>query len=167
MQDRGIPHRIVPPPPPGWPSWEDVMAEALTEARKAGEAGETPVGAVVLSGHGDILGKAGNAVESLCDPTAHAEILALRAASQEAGNYRLEGCFLVATLEPCLMCAGAAAHARVAGVVYGAYDVRAGAVESRLDGLEVPFLTHYPWHMGGICATECADLLRSFFSARR
>ena len=167
MGPRVVSSRIVPPPPPGWRCWEDAMREAIGEAGKAGEAGETPVGAIVLSGHGDIIGRAGNAVESLCDPTAHAEILALRAASESVGNYRLEGCILVVTLEPCLMCAGALAHARVAGLVYGAEDRRAGAVQSQLDGLELSFHTHFPWHMGGICATECAGLLRSFFSSRR
>lgn len=143
------------------------MQEALTEAARAGESGETPVGSLLLSGHGEVLARAANAVEALCDPTAHAEILALRAASEKTGNYRLEGCVLVVTMEPCLMCAGAAAHARLAGVVYGARDKRAGAVESCLEALDMHFLNHRLWHMGGICDTECARLLQSFFACRR
>lgn len=143
------------------------MEEALHEAMRAGEAGETPVGALLLNGHGEVLARAGNAVESLCDPTAHAEIVALRTAAEKIGNYRLEGCVLVVTMEPCLMCAGALAHARLAGVVYGARDSRAGAVESCLDTLDMRFLNHRLWHMGGICDTECARLLQSFFACRR
>jgi tRNA(adenine34) deaminase len=143
------------------------MREALLEARVAGISGEVPVGALVVSAHGDILARAGNRVESLCDPTAHAEILALRSACAGAGNYRLEGAVLVATLEPCLMCAGALAHARLAGLVFGTADIRAGAVISCLDGLEQPFLNHRTWHMGGICAQDCAAMLREFFTKRR
>lgn len=143
------------------------MGEALNEARAARDAGEVPVGAVLVSGHGNILARAGNASESLSDPTAHAEVRVLREAAQNTGNYRLEGCVLVATLEPCLMCAGALVHARVAGVVYGARDPAAGAVESCLEALEMPFLNHRVWHMGGICDMECAGLLQDFFSGRR
>lgn len=164
---RAGPTRIIPPPPPGWTDWERIMAEALAEAEHARDAGEVPVGAVVLSSRGDIIGRAGNAVERLCDPTAHAEMLAIRAAARMVGNYRLDGCFLAVTLEPCLMCAGALTHARLAGLVYGAPDARAGAVSSCLDGLEQPFFNHRVWHMGGIAEPACSALLRDFFSIRR
>ena len=143
------------------------MREALTEARSAALAGEVPVGALVGSGNGAILARAGNSVERLRDPAAHAEVLALREACRVAGNYRLEGCVLLATLEPCLMCAGALAHARIAGLVYGVPDPRAGAVSSCLDGLDLPFLNHRVWHMGGILEADCAQLLRDFFEPRR
>ncbi len=162
-----MPARIMPPPPPGWADWENLMAEALAEARLAAAEGEAPVGALVVAGGGTILGRGRNAPESSLDPTAHAEIAALRAACAAARNYRLEGAVLVVTLEPCLMCAGALAHARLAGVVYGAADPRAGAVNSCLDGLDLPFLNHRVWHMGGILAGPCADLLRDFFAVRR
>lgn len=158
--------RIVPPPPFGH-SWESLMHEALAEALAARERGEVPVGALVISGHGDILSRAGNAVEALRDPSAHAEILALRAACAAAGNHRLEGCVLVATLEPCLMCAGALTHARLAGLVYGASDAGAGAVSSMLDALDLPFLNHRVWHMGGVLERPCSQLLRDFFERRR
>lgn len=143
------------------------MREALEEAQTAASFGEVPVGAAVFSGDGVLLGKAGNAVERLNDPSAHAEILALRAACAKVGNYRLEGAVMLVTLEPCLMCAGALAHARLDGVVYGARDVRAGAVESCLEGLDQMFLNHRVWHMGGICEDECAALLRRFFEEKR
>ena len=159
--------RIVPPAPPGWASWEDLMAEALAEAAFARAAGEVPVGALVVAGNGRIIGKGRNASESLNDPTAHAEVAALRAACLASRNYRLEGCVLVVTLEPCLMCVGALVHARVAGLVYGAPDAKAGAVDSRLDGLDQPFHNHRPWSLGNICQEECAAPLRDFFARRR
>ena len=159
--------RIVPPAPPGWESWEDLMAEALAEAGQAGAAGEVPVGALVVAGNGRILGKGRNAPESLNDPTAHAEVAALRAACLASRNYRLEGSVLVVTLEPCLMCVGALVHARVAGLVYGAPDAKAGAVDSCLDGLDQPFHNHRPWSLGNIRREECAALLRDFFERRR
>lgn len=161
------PTRIIPPPPPGWPSWDAVMAQALIEAEQAGKRGEVPVGALVLSGHGHILARCGNEVEAKHDPTAHAEILAIRRAAEAMGNQRLEGAFLVVTLEPCAMCAAAAVHARLAGLVYGAYDARAGAVESCLDLPDLPFVNHRLWHMGGIAKDACAALLRRFFLERR
>ena len=139
------------------------MALALEEARLAAREGEVPVGAVVAAADGHILARAHNAPISLNDPTAHAEILALRAAGNACGNYRLSGAVLVVTLEPCLMCTGALVHSRLAGVVYGAADARAGAVASCCDGLEHSFLNHQVWHMGGIRAAECAALLRDFF----
>ena len=143
------------------------MQEAIAEAFLARDAGEVPVGALVVSGNGKILARAGNAVERLSDPTAHAEILALRMAAHAVGNCRLEGCILLTTLEPCLMCAGALVHARMAGLVYGAIDPKAGAVSSCLDGLELPFLNHHVWHMGGVEEKDCAALLRDFFAQRR
>lgn len=143
------------------------MDEALAEARSARDEGEVPVGAVLLSGHGDVLARAGNAVERLGDPTAHAEVLALRRACRKAGNHRLEGAVLAVTLEPCLMCAGALVHARLAGVVFGAADKSAGAVTSCLEAFDEPFLNHRVWHMGGVREAECAVLLRDFFLAKR
>lgn len=161
------PPRIIPPAPPGWPSWEALMAEALAEARLAAARNEVPVGAVLVSGSGKILGRGHNSPESLSDPTAHAEVAALRAACLASRNYRLEGSVLVVTLEPCLMCAGALVHARVAGLVYGAEDSGAGAVDSCLDALEQPFFNHRVWSLGGICRQECAALLHDFFKGRR
>jgi tRNA(adenine34) deaminase len=143
------------------------MAEALAEAERAAAINEVPVGALLLSGNGRILGRGHNASESLNDPTAHAEVLALRAACQASRNYRLGGSVLVVTLEPCLMCVGALVHARVAGLVYGAEDSRAGAVNSRFEGLDQPFLNHRVWSLGGIRREECAALLRDFFRQRR
>lgn len=152
----------VPPPPPGH-TWEGLMALALEEARLAEREGEVPVGAVVVAADGRILSRAHNAPIRLNDPTAHAEILALRAAGEASGNYRLNDAVLVVTLEPCLMCTGAIVHSRLAGLVYGAADARAGAVTSCCDGLEHSFLNHHVWHMGGVRAEECAALLRAFF----
>lgn len=133
----------------------------------AASAGEVPVGAVVVSAGGDLLAVEHNRCIELSDPTAHAEILALRAACRSMGNYRLEGAVLVCTLEPCQMCAGALVHARVNGLVYGAVDLRAGAVTSQLDGLDQPFHNYRPWHMPGVLGQECADILLDFFRNRR
>ena len=116
----------VPDPPPGL-SWEGLMDQALDQARLAAEAGEVPVGAVLAGPGGHILARTGNAPVRRHDPTAHAEILALRAGGAALGNYRLAGCVLAVTLEPCAMCAAALVHARLAGVVYGAADDLAGA----------------------------------------
>jgi tRNA(adenine34) deaminase len=143
------------------------MAEALDEARAAGAAGEVPVGALLVSGRGRILAKAGNAVERLRDPTAHAEMRVLREASSRAGSNRLGGCVLVSTLEPCLMCAGALILARPAGLVYGAADPEAGAVDSRLDVLDMPFLKCATWRLGAVSEAACSALLKNFFRARR
>jgi tRNA(adenine34) deaminase len=157
----------MPRPPAPWPSWEEVMREALAEARAAGHAGEVPVGAVVLAPDGSILGRGRNGPIGSGDPTAHAEIAALRAAAAYLGNYRLTGCFLAATLEPCLMCAGAIIHARIAGLVYGARDPKTGAVDSQLPGLELPFHNHTLWHAGVLLEEECSALLSDFFAERR
>jgi tRNA(adenine34) deaminase len=127
---------------------------------------EVPVGALVADESGRILGRGGNAVERLNDPSAHAEILALRAAGNALGSCRLSGCVMVTTLEPCLMCVGALRHARIDGLVYGAVDVRAGAVVSCLHGLDMAGAAAI-WHMGGVRGEACAGLLREFFAARR
>lgn len=141
------------------------MEEALMEAAKAAKNNEVPVGAIVVSQGGTILGRGGNAVLSQTDPTAHAEILALREAAARTGNYRLPDCVLVCTLEPCLMCTGAIIHSRLSGLVYGAADARAGAISSCLDFWDLPGAN--AWHMGGILSDRCASLLLSFFGDRR
>lgn len=143
------------------------MAEALAEADLAGEAGEIPVGAVVVGPAGEILGRGSNGPIAANDPTAHAEISAMRQAAAAMGNYRLNGCVLAVTLEPCLMCVGALVHARVTGVVFGAYDPKSGAVVSRLHGFELALHNHMPWQAGGVLENACAERLRSFFSSRR
>lgn len=161
------PDRIIPSPPPGWDTWESLMELAYKEAKRAYALGEVPVGAVVVDGNGTILGTGHNEVELMHDPSAHAEIVAIRRAGLTAGNYRLEGAYLVVTMEPCLMCSGALVHARLAGVVYGAYDDKAGAVSSCMESLDAYFHNHRLWHMGGICEDTCSDLLVRFFSSRR
>lgn len=161
------PGRIVPPVPPGWACWEELMDRALVLADRARLLGEVPVGALVLSPEGRIVGEGYNSPEAACDATAHAEMIAIRRACAALGNYRLGGCILVVTLEPCLMCAGAMAHARIAGVVYGAADPLAGAVTSRLEGLDAAFLNHQVWHMGRIREQDCARRLQDFFAQRR
>ncbi len=156
----------VPAPPPGR-TWDGLMGLALELARAAGRAGEVPVGCVVADREGRIVGRGANAPVASSDPTAHAEILALREAGRRLGNYRLGGCVLVVTLEPCAMCAAACAHARLDGVVYGACDLAAGACGSAADLLDWTFLGQAPWHMGGVRSEECAALLRDFFRDRR
>ncbi|EHJ46956.1 CMP/dCMP deaminase zinc-binding [Solidesulfovibrio carbinoliphilus subsp. oakridgensis] len=158
---------MLPDPPPGWESFEAVMGLALAEAREAAALGETPVGAVLLSGAGEVLAQTGNGPISRADPTAHAEILALRQAAARVGNYRLPGSILVVTLEPCLMCLGAMIHARVGLLVYGAPDPRTGAVDSRLPGPDLPFFNHRFDVLSGVCADASAALLRQFFRNRR
>lgn len=143
------------------------MQKAIALAREAGKEGEVPVGALLISADGQILGQGGNQVEKLCDPTAHAEILAIRQASCNSRNYRLEGSILVSTLEPCPMCAGAIMHSRLAGVVFGASDPEQGAIVSCAEYLSCAATRDRIWHMGGICARECADLLKFFFQVRR
>jgi tRNA(adenine34) deaminase len=149
------------------PALDDaLMAVALDEARRGLEAGEVPVGAVVVVA-GAIIARAHNAPITLADPTAHAEILALREAARALGNYRLTGATLYTTVEPCPMCCGAALHARVARVVYGAPDPKAGAVESLYRLLDDSRLNHRVSACGGILARESADLLRAFFESKR
>ncbi|HET7311664.1 MAG TPA: nucleoside deaminase [Mycobacteriales bacterium] len=144
------------------------MRLALDEARKAVETGDVPIGAVVLSPEGRILAAAPNRREADGDPTAHAEIVALRAAAAAAGDgWRLDGCTLVVTLEPCTMCAGAAVLSRVARVVYGATDPKAGAVGSLWDVVRDRRLNHRPEVVSGVLGDESSELLLRFFSERR
>ena len=145
----------------------DLMHLALAEARLAELAGEVPVGAVVLSPTGEILSRGNNQVLRTSDPTAHAEIVALRAAGLALSNYRLTGCTLVCTLEPCAMCAGAILHARIARLVYAAPDPKAGACGSVLSVLNHPQLNHRVEVTSGILADRCSSLLTSFFRSRR
>jgi tRNA(adenine34) deaminase len=153
--------------PPGFPSWRDLMQPALDQAFAAGARGEAPAGAAVFGPDGCVLGLAGNESVAANDPTAHAEVLALRRAGAAVGNYRLTGSILVATVEPCLMCLGALVHARVAGLVFGARDPKAGAVVSRLAASELSFLNHRFWVVEGVLAAECAAAMSRFFAARR
>ncbi|MFC0554048.1 tRNA adenosine(34) deaminase TadA [Planotetraspora thailandica] len=143
------------------------MRLALAEAVRAGERGEVPVGAVVIDAAGAVVSTAGNDREAAADPTAHAEVLALRAAARAAGEWRLTGHTLVVTLEPCTMCAGAAVLSRVDRVVYGAADEKAGAAGSLWDVIRDRRLNHRPEVIGGVLADECAAVLREFFSGRR
>lgn len=148
-----------------WPLPEP-MARAMELARRAALAGEVPVGAVVVK-NGVILGEAHNAPRELIDPTAHAEVLALRRAAEKLGSERLEGCELWATLEPCAMCAGAIVHARITRVYYGAADPKGGAVEHGARVFDQPQCMHRPEVYGGIGESQAADLLRGFFAERR
>jgi len=142
------------------------MEEALRSAQRALEAGEVPVGAVVVC-DGKIVGRGWNRNISDSDPTAHAEIVALREAGAAIGNHRLEQCELFATIEPCPMCAGALVHARIKRLVYGADDPKAGAVQSVMQVLNHPQLNHRMEVRSGVLAGRCADLLQSFFKNRR
>lgn len=155
----------IPDPPRGH-SWEKLMEEALLWAKIGEEQGEIPVGALIVSQDGHILSKAHNRSIALCDPSAHAEIMALREAGQKKANYRLQDCFLVVTLEPCMMCTGAIREARLAGLVFGAYDMRAGAVCSTQEGL-APQLGLQTWHLGGMLEKTCLTLLQEFFQNKR
>lgn len=143
------------------------LRSAIDEARFAETAGEVPVGAVLLDPDGAILSHGQNRVIRDHDPTAHAEIVALRAAGAALGNYRLAGCTLYVTLEPCSMCAGAMIHARIARLVFGAFDPKAGAVGSVLDVLNHPRLNHRIELASGVLAEECGELLNRFFQSRR
>jgi tRNA(adenine34) deaminase len=142
------------------------MDAALAEARAAGDAGEVPIGAVVVH-DGAIIARGQNRVLRNVDPTAHAEIVAMRAAASALGNYRLLGCTLYVTLEPCAMCAGAMIHSRIARLVFAASDPKAGACGSVLSVLNHPQLNHQMQVEQGIGAEEAADLLRGFFRERR
>jgi tRNA(adenine34) deaminase len=143
-----------------------LMGIAIEHARGAERHGDVPIGAVLARGD-EILAAAGNERELRADPTAHAELLAIRAAAQALGGWRLPGTALYVTLEPCAMCAGAIVLARVPRVVYGAPDPKAGAAGSVLDVLAEPALNHRPSVEGGVLEEECAALLRDFFAARR
>jgi tRNA(adenine34) deaminase len=142
------------------------MLEALRAAREAEERGEVPIGAIVVVGDG-ILARAGNRTRTDCDPTAHAEIVALREAARVAGNYRLTDATLYATIEPCAMCAGALVQARVARLVYGAADERFGAVESRFRLCDSSSLNHRMEIASGVLESDCRELMQEFFRARR
>jgi tRNA(adenine34) deaminase len=142
------------------------MQAALAEARAAEVAGEVPVGAVAVVA-GSIVARGQNRVLRDVDPTAHAEMVALRAAAEAIGNYRLTGCELYVTLEPCAMCAGAMVHARLERLVYGASDPKAGAAGSVLSVVNHPQLNHQMEITGGVLAEECSLVLREFFRARR
>jgi len=144
----------------------DAMCAALAEARKAAEAGEVPIGAVVVC-DGAIIACGQNSVIRTSDPTAHAEIVAMRYAAGVLGNYRLTGCTLYVTLEPCAMCAGATIHARIDRLIYGSADPKAGACGSVLSVLNHPQLNHQMQVELGILAEESAQLLRTFFRERR
>lgn len=152
----------IPTPPSGW-TWDELMDKALTEAEQCIEKNEVPVGAIVIHKDGEIIGKGHNTPITTSDPTAHAEILALRAAGISQQNYRFQDCVLVVTLEPCLMCVGSIIQARLKGVVYGATELKTGSITSCIAGLNLPFNNHKPWHMGGIKATQCTQLLKNFF----
>ena len=145
---------------------DDFMREALELAREAARRGEVPVGAVVVA-NGEIIGRGFNQPIGTNDPTAHAEIVALRDAARRIENYRLTGSTLFVTIEPCQMCVGAMVHARIARVVYGAPEPRAGAIESAMRAHEHPSLNHRMDAEGGILEDETAGLMRSFFASRR
>jgi tRNA(adenine34) deaminase len=144
----------------------DFMGLAIDLAREAATLGEVPVGAVVVK-DGEIVGRGCNQPIGRHDPTAHAEIMALRDAAQRLGNYRLSGCTLYVTLEPCAMCVGAMFHARIGRVVFGAHDPKTGAAGSVIDLFAETRLNHHAEIIGGVCAEECGSLLSNFFAARR
>ncbi|HVN06104.1 MAG TPA: tRNA adenosine(34) deaminase TadA [Bryobacteraceae bacterium] len=145
---------------------DSFMREALELAREAAAAGEVPVGAVVVAG-GEIVGRGRNSPAGLCDPTAHAEMLALRAAAAATSNYRLEHATLYVTLEPCAMCAGALVAARVERLVFGARDLRFGGVRSKFRIADSELLNHRVEIVEGVMAVECVELLKEFFERRR
>jgi len=147
-------------------SAEDFMRIALEEARVAADAGEVPIGAALVVA-GSVISRAGNRTIRDCDPTAHAEIVAMRAAARAISNYRLVGAELYVTIEPCAMCAGALVQARIARLVYGAADPKGGAVRSCFSLLDHPALNHRLDVVSGVLADDCAALIQSFFASRR
>lgn len=147
--------------------WDGPMGLALTEARAAGAAGDVPVGAVVLSSAGAVLGRGRNLREVTHDPTAHAELVAIRAAASATGSWRLDACTLVVTLEPCLMCAGAILQSRIPRLVIGAWDDKAGATGSQWDVVRDARVGAKVEVVSGVRAGESAALLREFFETRR
>jgi tRNA(adenine34) deaminase len=153
-------------PAPEDPLHAEAMGAALEQARAAESHGDVPIGAAIYR-DGELLAAAGNERELRRDPTAHAELLAIRAAAAELGGWRLPGTTLYVTLEPCAMCAGAIVLARIPTVVYGTPDPKAGAAGSVLDVLAEPALNHRPELIAGVRAAECAALLRDFFARRR
>jgi len=143
------------------------MRVALEEARKAAGMGEVPIGACIIDERGELLAAAGNRTRTDCDPTAHAEIIALRCAAQRAGNYRLTGATLYVTIEPCAMCAGAMVQARIRRLVFGAHDLRAGAVESVFRICDDRRLNHRIEWRAGVLEEECRRLIQTFFKGKR
>ncbi|WP_404343414.1 tRNA adenosine(34) deaminase TadA [Vreelandella venusta] len=146
---------------------EFYMHRAMDQAHLAFTAGEVPVGAVVVDAQGEIIGAGHNAPLASCDPSGHAEVRALREAGQRLGNYRLEGCTLFVTLEPCMMCAGTMVHARIARLVYGAAEPRTGMVESKANLLAQPWFNHHIAVTGGVLAAPAKRLLKQFFADKR
>lgn len=146
--------------------YEGWMRQALTLAARAGESGEVPVGALVVV-DGAVVGEGWNQPIATSDPTAHAEIVAMRAAARHVKNYRLSGATLVVTVEPCLMCVGAMVHARIGTVVYGTTEPRAGALGSAIAAHDTPGLNHRLTAVGGVLADECRALIQTFFKERR
>ena len=161
MESRPYPRRV------GATIWDEAMTSALAAAAEAASWGDVPVGAAVIDADGTIVAVAGNERERRGDPTAHAELLALRTAAEVAGGWRLEGHTLVVTLEPCTMCAGAIVLARIPTLVFGAYDPKAGAVASLFDVVRDPRLNHRVDVRGGIREAECGTLLLDFFATHR
>ena len=151
----------------GYDRWADAMRHALDEARAALATDDVPIGALVLARDGTVLGRGHNQREASPDPTAHAEVEALRAAAQARGGWRLDGCTLVVTLEPCTMCAGALVLARVDRLVFGAFDEKAGAVGSLWDVVRDRRLNHRPEVVSGVLAEESTKLLLGFFDTHR
>lgn len=146
---------------------EFYMQRALVLARHGAEAGEIPVGAVVVDAGGEIIAEAWNQPIGSCDPSAHAEIVALRQAASRSGNYRLPGCSLYVTIEPCTMCAGALVHSRIERLVFGAHEPKAGAVVSRAQLLDADYCNHRVQYLGGVCAEEAGAIMSEFFRQRR
>jgi tRNA(adenine34) deaminase len=151
----------------GWVSSEVLMRLALDEAQRAADHGDVPIGAVIVDGQGRTIARRHNERELTGDPTAHAEVLALRDAATGAGTWRLDGCTMVVTLEPCAMCAGALVSARIGRLVFGAVDLKAGACGSLYNLGADPRLNHEFPIEPGVLGDECADLLTSFFAAKR
>lgn len=144
----------------------DFMQQALALASQAAQAGEVPVGAIVVK-NGVVIGRGSNAPIGLHDPTAHAEVIAMREAAQHLGNYRLVDCTLYVTLEPCAMCSGTMQHARIKKLVYGASDPKTGACGSVVNLMNEPKLNHHCEVLGGVMAAECGAVLSAFFKQRR
>lgn len=147
--------------------WQPAIEAALAEARLAPAHGDVPIGAVVLDASGQVVAAGHNERELTGDPTAHAEVVALRRAAAALGSWHLDDCTLAVTLEPCTMCAGAIVAARVARLVFGAYDPKAGAVASLWDVVRDPRLNHRPDVVGGIAADACGAIIQEFFDHRR
>ena len=156
-----------PGPQTGAPAYQGAMRQALEQAALAAQAGDVPVGAIVLDAAGRVVGSGHNQRERTGDPTAHAEIVAIRRAAEHLGGWRLTGCTLVVTMEPCTMCAGAAVLARVDRIVYGATDPKAGAVGSLWDVVRDRRLNHRPEVIAGVLAETCGAVLTDFFARRR